>query len=150
MNKIFLIGRLCKDPDIRYSQTANGNMAIARYSLAVPRKYKQQGEPDCDFINCVAFGKNGEFAEKYLYKGIKIAVEGRIQTGSYTNKDGVKVYTTDIIVESTEFCESKNAAGGNNQSNQNSSGFAGQQSFSAGDGDFMQIPDGIDAELPFD
>lgn len=118
-------------------------MAIARYSLAVPRKIKRDGESDCDFINCVAFGKSGEFAERYLHKGIKIAVTGRIQTGSYTNKDGVKVYTTDVIVEEHEFCESKNASQNNN--------IGGVSSYRpAGDDGFMNIPDGIDEELPFD
>lgn len=117
-------------------------MAIARYSLAVPRKFKRDNEPDCDFINCVAFGKAGEFAEKYLHKGIKIAVAGRIQSGSYTNKDGVKVYTTDVIVEEHEFCESKNASQNNNAGGVSPYG-------PAGDDGFMNIPDGIDEELPF-
>lgn len=106
MNKTILIGRLTKDPDVRYSQGANPT-AVARYSLAVDRKFKQEGQPTADFINCIAFGKLGEFAEKYLKQGIKIAVTGRIQTGSYTNKDGQKVYTTDIVVEEQEFCERK-------------------------------------------
>ena len=95
MNKVIEIGRLTKDPDIRYSQGAN-TTCIARYTLAVDRKFKQEGQPNADFINCIAFGKLGEFAEKYLHKGTKIAVTGRIQTGSYTNKDGQKVYTTDV------------------------------------------------------
>lgn len=106
MNKVILIGRLTKDPDIRYTQ-AQETMAIARYTLAVDRRYKKDGEQSADFINCVAFGKLGEFAEKYLHKGMKIAVEGRVQTGNYTNKEGQKIYTTDVIVESSEFCESK-------------------------------------------
>lgn len=118
-------------------------MAIARYGLAVPRKFKREGEADCDFINCVAFGKNGEFADMYLHQGMKIAVTGRIQTGSYTNKDGVKVYTTDVVVEEHEFCESKNSAGGSGDN-----GYVGQHPGNAGDG-FMNIPDGIDEELPF-
>lgn len=118
-------------------------MAIARYSLAVPRKFKREGEPDCDFINCVAFGKNGEFADMYLHKGTKIAIVGRIQTGSYTNKDGQKVYTTDVVVEEQEFAESKNASTGNN-----GNGYVGQQPNIAGD-DFMHIPDEIGEELPF-
>ena len=105
MNKVVLIGRLTKDPEVRWGQTAEGNFAIGRYTLAVDRKGKDAGT---DFINCVAFGKSGEFAEKYLRKGMKIAVEGRIQTGNYTDKEtGKKVYTTDIIVEGHEFCESK-------------------------------------------
>lgn len=108
---------------------------MARYSLAVDRKYKKDGEANADFINCIAFGKNGEFAEKYLHKGTKIAVVGRIQTGSYTNKDGQKVYTTDVVVEEHEFCESKNYS--NSAPTQNAPD------------DFMQIPDGIENELPF-
>ncbi len=146
MNKVILMGRLTRDPEVRYSQGANGSMAIARYSLAVPRKFKREGEPDCDFINCVAFGKNGEFADMYLNQGMKIAVTGRVQTGSYTNKDGVKVYTTDVVVEEHEFCESRNAGA------QNNSGYIGGNSTpapsSTGD-DFMSIPDGIGEELPF-
>ena len=132
------MGRLTRDPEVRYTQGDNA-MAIARYSLAVDRRFKRDGEPDADFINCVAFGKSGEFAEKYLKKGTKIAVVGRIQTGSYTNKDGQKVYTTDVVVEEQEFAESKNSGSSdNNQSapvNKNT--------------DFMNIPDGIDEELPF-
>lgn len=144
MNKVILMGRLTKDPEIRYSQGANGSTAIARYSLAVDRKFKQEGQPNADFINCIAFGKLGEFAEKYLHKGTKIAVVGRIQTGSYTNKDGQKVYTTDVVVEEQEFAESKNTSGNNN-----GGGNAGSvQNNSAGDG-FMNIPDGIGEELPF-
>lgn len=138
MNKIILMGRLTKDPEVRYSQ-GNNPMAIARYTLAVERKFKRDGEPNADFINCIAFGKNGEFAEKYLHKGIKIAVVGRIQTGSYTNKDGQKVYTTDVVVEEHEFAESKNAS----QSER-------PQPMTRTDSDgFMSIPDGIDEELPF-
>ena len=139
MNKVILMGRLTRDPEVRYTQGDNA-MAIARYSLAVDRRFKRDGEPDADFINCVAFGKSGEFAEKYLKKGTKIAVVGRIQTGSYTNKDGQKVYTTDVVVEEQEFAESKNSGSSdNNQSapvNKNT--------------DFMNIPDEIeDSELPF-
>lgn len=138
MNKLILMGRLTKDPEVRYSQ-GNNTIAIARYTLAVERKFKRDGEPNADFINCVAFGKNGEFAEKYLRKGIKILVEGRIQTGSYANKDGVKVYTTDVVVESCEFAESKNASQGERphpMPQTNSDGF-------------MSIPDGIEEGLPF-
>ena len=138
MNKVILMGRLVRDVDVRYSQ-GNTPMAIARYTLAVDRKFKRDGEPNADFINCIAFGKNGEFAEKYLHKGIKILVEGRWQSGSYTNKDGVKVYTTDVVVESCEFAESKNAS----QSERS-------QTVPQTDSDgFMSIPDGIDEELPF-
>lgn len=142
MNKVLLMGRLVREPEIRYSQGENP-LAIARYSLAVDRRFKKDGEQSADFINCTAFGKNGEFAEKYLHKGTKIAVTGRIQTGSYTNKDGVKVYTTDVIVEEHEFCESKNLG----QSN-----IIGESSpYGPADSDgFMNIPDGIDEELPFD
>lgn len=107
MNKVILMGRLTRDPEIRYSQGANGTMAVARYTMAVDRR---NGNNEADFINCVAFGKLGEFAEKYLRKGVKLLVEGRIQTGSYTNKDGQKVYTTDVVVENQEFAESKTNA----------------------------------------
>ena len=138
MNKVILMGRLTRDPEVRYTQGDNA-MAIARYSLAVDRRFKRDGEPDADFINCVAFGKAGEFAEKYLKKGIKIAVVGRIQTGSYTNKDGQKVYTTDVVVEEQEFAESKNSGSSDN----NQSAPANKNT------DFMSIPDGIDEELPF-
>ena len=105
MNKVILMGRLTRDPEVRYSQGEN-SLAIARYTLAVDRRFKRQGEQDADFIPCVAFGKSAEFAEKYLRQGIKIAVTGRIQTGSYTNREGQKVYTTEVIVEESEFAES--------------------------------------------
>lgn len=139
MNKVILMGRLTRDPEVRYSQ-GNTPTAIARYALAVDRKFKKDGEPTADFINCVAFGKSGEFAEKYLHQGMKIAVTGRIQTGNYTNKDGQKVYTTDVIVEEHEFCESKNGSSSGNTSGKNTT---------SSDKGFMNIPDGIDAELPF-
>lgn len=143
MNKVILMGRLTKDPEIRYSQ-GEKSTAVARFTLAVDRKFKQEGQPNADFINCIAFGKLGEFAEKYLHKGTKIVVVGRIQTGSYTNKDGQKVYTTDVVVEEQEFAESKNASGSNN-----GGGNVGPvQNNGAGDG-FMNIPDGIESELPF-
>lgn len=138
MNKLILMGRLVRDPEVRYSQ-GEKPMAIARYTLAVDRKFKRDGEPTADFINCIAFGKNGEFAEKYLHKGIKILVEGRWQSGSYTDRDGQKVYTNDCVVESCEFAESKNAS----QSER-------PQPMPQTDSDgFMNIPDGIDEELPF-
>ena len=137
MNKVIEIGRLTKDPEIRYSQGAN-TTCVARYTLAVDRKFKQAGQPEADFINCIAFGKLGEFAEKYLHQGTKIAVTGRIQTGSYTNKDGNKVYTTDVVVEEQEFCESKSQQSNNQQQVPPSVGT-----------DFMKIPDGIENELPF-
>ena len=111
MNKAILMGRLTRDPEVRYSQ-GESPMAIARYTLAVDRRFNRNGDENtADFISCVAFGKAGEFAEKYFRKGTKIAVTGRIQTGSYTNKDGVKVYTTDVVVEEQEFAESKNSNG---------------------------------------
>ena len=149
MNKVILMGRLTRDPEVRYSQGDQAT-AIARYTLAVDRRFRRDGDQQsADFIGCVAFGRAAEFAEKYFRKGTKIAVTGRIQTGSYTNKDGQKVYTTDVVVEEQEFAESKNASSDNG-------GFAG--GFSGGDrpspgsvaGDgFMNIPDGIDEELPF-
>jgi single-strand DNA-binding protein len=136
MNKVLLIGRVVRDPEVRYTQGAEP-MAIARYTLAVDRRKKD--ENSADFISCVAFGKSAEFAEKYLHKGIKIAVEGRIQTGSYTNKDGKKIYTTDVVVESTEFAESKNSA----------QQAPAEPTADMGEG-FMSIPDGVDDEgLPF-
>lgn len=143
MNKVILMGRLTRDPEVRYSQGENA-MAIARYTLAVDRRFKRDGEATADFIGCVAFGKQGEFAEKYLRQGTKIAITGRIQTGSYTNKDGQKVYTTDVVVEEQEFAESKAAAseGGFQQVSRP------VPSEAVGDG-FMNIPDGIDEELPF-
>lgn len=140
MNKIILMGRLVRDPEVRYSQGEKAT-AVARFGFAVPRKFKRDNEPDCDFINCVAFGKQAEFIEKYTYKGIKLLIEGRIQTGSYTNKDGVKAYTTDVIVESCEFAESKNAS-------QSERPQTAPQSNSS-DGEWISIPDGIDSELPF-
>ena len=145
MNRTIISGRLTRDPEVRYSQ-GEQSTAIARYTLAVDRRFRRDGDTQtADFINCVAFGRQGEFAEKYLRKGIKIAITGRIQTGSYTNKDGQKVYTTDVVVEEQEFAESKAAS-------ENNGGFAPADrpspSSAAGDG-FMNIPDGIDEELPF-
>lgn len=140
------MGRLTRDPDVRYSQTANGSMAVARYTLAVDRRFKKDGETNADFISCVAFGKVGEFAEKYLRQGTKIVVEGRIQTGSYTNKDGNKVYTTDIYVENCEFAESKSAA---EQNGVNTAPARPKPSNVDADG-FMSIPDNVDDDgLPF-
>ena len=143
MNKVILIGRLTRDPDVRYSQGDNP-IAIARYTLAVDRRRRQGEEASADFISCVAMGGAGEFAEKYLKKGTKILVEGRIQTGSYTNKNGQKVYTTDVIVEKHEFAESK----GSSVQDREARDEAALQGYDAGDG-FMNIPDGIDEELPF-
>ena len=121
MNKVILMGRLTRDPDVRYSQNADGSMAVARYTLAVDRRRARNNdnnEQSADFISCVAFGRAGEFAEKYLHQGTKLVVTGRIQTGSYTNKDGQRVYTTDVVVEEQEFAESKNASSANTQSYQ--------------------------------
>ncbi len=153
MNRVILIGRLTRDPDIRYSQNDSQN-ATARYTLAVDRPVSRNGQGQetqtADFIGCVAFGRSAEFAQKYLHKGIKIAVEGHIRTGSYTNKDGQTVYTTDVVVDRHEFCESKNAQ---------SSGFGGDFGGSYGssqpapapqdEGGFVNVPDGVDEDLPF-
>lgn len=186
MNKVILMGRLTRDPDIRYSQGEKPT-CFARYTLAVDRRFKRDGEPTADFINCIAFGKTAEFAEKYYHQGIKICISGRIQTGSYTNREGQKVYTTDVVVEEQDFAESKSS--GSNQVNTAASvqpgytpapnpapyagqgnsyaapdpgrqgaygapnpapagGFVPNQAAYAADG-FMNIPDGIDEELPF-
>lgn len=144
MNKVVLIGRLCADPEIRYSQNESAT-CVARYRLAVDRRFKRDGdEQTTDFIPCVTFGKNAEFVEKYLHKGTKIAISGRIQTGSYTNQEGQKVYTTDIVVEEHDFCESKANTAGNNDN-----GYQGRPSPTDADG-FMNIPDDVDDEgLPF-
>ena len=136
MNKVILIGRICRDVEVKYA----GETCVARYSLAVDRKFKRDGEPSADFINCVAFGKQGEFAEKYLRKGMKIAVVGRIQTGSYKNKDGQTVYTTDVVVEEHEFCENK----------QQTEQEIPKPMPSAYTESFMNIPDDVAEELPFD
>lgn len=147
MNKVILMGRLTRDPEVRYSQGDNAS-AVARYTLAVDRRFKRDGDQQtADFINCVAFGRAAEFAERYLRQGTKIAVTGRIQTGSYTNRDGVKVYTTDVVIEEQEFAESK-AAAGNSSNNNYQASPAPSPSVDIGDG-FMNIPDGIDEELPF-
>lgn len=136
LNKVILIGRLTKDPDVRYTQ-GNEPLCIARYNLAVDRKIKKDEEANADFISCVAFGKSAEFAEKYLAKGIKIAISGRIQTGSYTNKEGQKIYTTDVVVEEQEFAESKKKDEEQQEKAQESS-----------DG-FMNLPPGAEDDLPF-
>ena len=147
MNKVILIGRLCRDPEIRYSQQGDEQMAVARYTLAVDRRYKKDNEQSADFISCVAFGRSAEFADKYLKQGTKICVCGRIQTGSYTNRDGNKVYTTDVVVEEQEFAESKNTAGndGNNSRQQAPSPAPDPREASG----FMSIPEGIEDDLPF-
>ncbi len=131
MNKVILMGRLTRDPEIRYTQ-GDTPTAVARYTLAVNRAYKRQGEPDADFINCVVFGRGAEFAEKYFRQGMRIVISGRIQTGSYTGRDGSRMYFTNIVVETQEFAESK-ASG----------------SAETGEDGFMNIPDGLDGELPF-
>jgi single-strand DNA-binding protein len=144
MNKIILMGRLTRDPEINYSQNSN-NTCIARYTLAVDRRFKRDGGQEADFPSCVVFGKGAEFAEKYLHKGTKIVVTGRLETGSYTNRDGVKVYTTTVVVEEQEFAESKAASQGSaGDYNQNTS----SNNSSSKDG-FMDIPDDISDELPF-
>lgn len=158
MNKVLLMGRLTRDPDVRYSSGEN-SQAVVRYTLAVDRRFKRQdSDQTADFIGCVAFGRQAEFAEKYFHKGIKIVVEGRIQTGRYTNRDGQTVFTTDVVVENQEFAESKNV------SDANSAAYArtapSQPAAPSGDKEpsmepadsadgFMNIPDGIDEELPF-
>lgn len=146
MNKVILMGRLTRDPDVRYTQAAEP-MAIARYTIAVDRRFQRRDAGDeqtADFISCVAFGRQGEFAEKYLKKGTKIALTGRIQTGSYTNKDGNKVYTTDVVVEEQEFAESKAAAG--------NAGYTAESRPAPGGASaegFMNIPDTVEDDLPF-
>ncbi len=148
MNKVILMGRLTRDPEVRYSQ-GERSMAIARYTLAVDRrgsKNNSDGQPTADFINCIAFDKRGEFAEKYFRQGMRVLISGRIQTGNYTNRDGQKVYTTDVIVDEQEFADSKNAGNGGN-----GGGTAAAPAPSPiGDG-FMNIPDGLDEldGLPF-
>ena len=141
MNKVILMGRLTRDPEVRYSQGSEP-MAIARYTLAVDRRgRKDSNEQNADFIQCIAFRNNGEFAEKYLHQGTKIVITGRIQTGSYTDKDGRKVYTTEVVVEEQEFAESKSSQNGGKQ--QPPTGPAGSDGF-------MNIPDNLDDEnLPF-
>ena len=151
MNKVILMGRLTRDPEVRYSQ-GESPLAIARYTLAVDRRFNRSNGGDnqqtADFINCVAFGRSGEFAEKYLRKGTKIVVSGRIQTGSYTNKDGQTVYTTEVVAEDQEFAESKNSAGSEGGFTSANASRPAPAPSGAVDG-FMNIPDGIDEELPF-
>lgn len=144
MNKVILMGRLTRDAEVRYSQ-GDASTAVARFTLAVDRRFKRDNEDQsADFIGCVAFGKTGEFLERYGRKGTKFLVEGRIQTGSYTNKDGQRVYTTDVVVENLEFAESKASSDNSGYVPANRPSPSG----AAGDG-FMNIPDGIDEELPF-
>lgn len=135
MNKVVLVGRLTRDPEIRYANNEK-NTCTARFSLAINRKFKTNGQYEADFPNCVAMGKTAEFVERYFHKGDMIALDGHIQTGSYTNKDGNKVYTTDVFAENVEFAQSKSDSGSSNNSKPSSDGF-------------MNIPDGIESELPF-
>lgn len=145
MNKVILVGRLTRDPEVRYGGA--NNTAVARFSLAVDRRFKRENEPNADFINCVAIGKSAEFIEKYFKKGIKVSICGHIQTGSYTNKDGQKVYTTDVFVEEQEFAESRNA---NQQNNSNVQAGPSPYGSTPTDSDgFMYIPENINEELPF-
>jgi len=140
MNKVILMGRLTRDPEVRYSQ-GEKPMAVARYTLAVDKRFKREGEATADFLSCVAFGKPAEFAEKYFRQGVKLVVTGHLQTGSYVNKDGIKVYTTDVVVEDQEFAESKKSGDGDHS--------AAPEPMPTDENGFMNIPDGIDEELPF-
>ena len=145
MNKVILMGRLTRDPEVRYSAGENA-LAIARYTLAVDRRFRRDGEATADFISCVSFGRTAEFAEKYFRQGLKIAVTGRIQTGSYTNREGQKVYTTEVVVEDQEFAESKGSSSSDGGSYQP----AGRPSpANASAEGFMSIPEGIEDDLPF-
>ena len=157
MNKVILMGRLTRDPEVRYGQGGN-QTAVARFSLAVDRRFKRDGQPDADFFNCTAFGKQAEFVERYLHKGVKMVVVGRIQNDNYTNRDGQMVYSVQVIAEDLEFAESKNASAGGTHDGCGG-GFGGGSTFGApasrpapgpvGDG-FMNIPDGVeDEDLPF-
>ena len=137
MNSVQLVGRFTRDPEVKYT---DGGTSIARFSLAVDRRYKSENGPTADFPNCVAFGKTAEFIEKYFHKGMRMGCQGRIQTGSYTDNDGRKIYTTDVVVENCEFVESKNSQA----SEQNN-----EAAMEASDDGFINIPDGIDEELPF-
>ena len=150
MNKVVLMGRLTRDPEVRYSAGENA-LAIARYTLAVDRRFRRDGEATADFINCVSFGRTAEFAEKYFRQGLRIVVSGRIQTGSYTNREGQKVYTTEVVVEEQEFAESKSSSDNYAASHPRTEAPAPSMpnpGAASTDG-FMNIPDGIDVELPF-
>lgn len=145
MNKVVMMGRLTRDPEMRYGQA--NNTAVASFSIAVDRRFKRDGQPTADFFNCTAFGKTGEFVEKYLKKGTKIVIDGELQNDNYTNKEGQTVYGMRIIVNQVEFAESKNAQS-NAAPSDDFGGGAPAPSGDAGDG-FMTIPDGIEDELPF-
>ena len=144
MNKVILVGRLTRDPEVRHSQGDNST-AVARYTLAVERKFKRDNEPTADFIPCVVFGRLAEFTEKYLRQGIRISVSGRIQTGSYTNKDGARVYTTEVIVEEQEFAESRVESEANRSASKQP-----KPEETVDENGFMNIPEGLEEELPFD
>ena len=148
MNKVVLMGRLTKDPSVRYSQ-GETPLAVARFTLAVDRRFRRQSEcgddQTADFISCVAFGKQGEFVEKYAHKGTKFVLSGRIQTGRYTNKEGQTVYTTDVVVDEIEFAESKSSQ----SASESGGGSEGNSSRSGADDGFMNVPDEIDEDLPF-
>lgn len=144
MNNVSLVGRLVRDPEVRYGQ--NESVSVAKFSLAVERKWKRDGEPTVDFINCTVFGKSAEFTEKYFRKGMRVAIIGRIQTGSYKNKDGQTVFTTEIIVESQEIAQSKSES---NESSTASNAEAGKSPYGSSGDDFMSIPEGAEDELPF-
>ena len=144
MNRVILMGRLTRDPEVRYGQ--NESVSVAKFSLAVERKWKRDGEPTVDFINCTVFGKSAEFTEKYFRKGMRVAITGRIQTGSYKNKDGQTVFTTEIIVESQEIAQSKSES---NESSTAINAEAGKSPYGSSGDDFMSIPEGAEDELPF-
>ena len=144
MNNVSLVGRLVHDPEVRYGQ--NESVSVAKFSLAVERRFKREGDPTVDFLNCTVFGKSAEFTEKYFRKGMRVAITGRIQTGSYKNKDGHTVYTTEIIVESQEIAQSKSES---NESSTSSNAEAGKSPYGSSGDDFMSIPEGAEDELPF-
>ena len=144
MNNVSLVGRLVRDPEVRYGQ--NESVSVAKFSLAVERKWKRDGEPTVEFINCTVFGKSAEFTEKYFRKGMRVAITGRIQTGSYKNKDGQTVFTTEIIVESQEIAQSKSES---NESSTANNAEAGKSPYGSSGDDFMSIPEGLEDELPF-
>lgn len=144
MNNVSLVGRLVRDPEVRYGQ--NESVSVAKFSLAVERRFKRDGDPTVDFINCTVFGKSAEFTEKYFRKGMRVAITGRIQTGSYKNKDGQTVFTTEIIVESQEIAQSKSES---NESSTANNAEAGKSPYGSSGDDFMSIPEGVEDELPF-
>ena len=144
MNNVSLVGRLVRDPEVRYGQ--NESVSVAKFSLAVERRFKRDGDPTVDFINCTVFGKSAEFTEKYFRKGMRVAITGRIQTGSYKNKDGQTVFTTEIIVVSQEIAQSKSES---NESSTASNAEAGKSPYGSSGDDFMSIPEGAEDELPF-